>query len=61
MSSNRNRLVLPDAEPSEFVDKATLWAEADVLSIHRAMSNMAWVVRDVVKVLEGEEPTREET
>lgn len=144
---NRNQLALPDDEPSEFVDKATLWAEADVLSIHvdgraenrnlidanvlaqlkpgcliinaargmmideqaladwasrvkdqggvavldvqdpeppaddsplfgienirllphlaarthRAMSNMAWVVRDVVKVLEGEQPTWEKT
>jgi phosphoglycerate dehydrogenase-like enzyme len=28
---------------------------------HRAMSNMAWVVRDVVKVLEGEQPTWEKT
>jgi phosphoglycerate dehydrogenase-like enzyme len=143
----RNQLALPDDQPSELVDKATLWAEADVLSIHvdgraenrnlidanvlaqlkpgcliinaargmmideqaladwanrvkdqggmavldvqdpeppaedsplfgienirllphlgarthRAMSNMAWVVRDVVKVLEGEEPTWEKS
>jgi len=139
----RSELGLADDEPSEFVDKATLYAEADVLTVHvdgragnrgligaaalaglkpscvllntsrgfvvdvealaawskrvapeggraildvhepeppgddyalfgltnvtllphlasrthRAMRNMSWVVRDVVKVLRGEEPT----
>lgn len=138
----RAELKLSDAEPSEFVDKATLWRESDIITIHvdgrsenrglidaavlkrvkptallintsrgmvidppalrdwakraegkggmavldvhepepppddyplwnlpnvkllphlasrthRAMSNMSWVVRDVMKVLEGQEP-----
>ncbi len=139
----RAELKLPDAEPSEFVDKATLWRDSDIITIHvdgrkgnrglidaavltqvkptaliintsrgmvidaaslrdwakrveakggvavldvhdpepppddyplwnlpnvkllphlasrthRAMSNMSWVVRDVMKVLEGQEPS----
>jgi phosphoglycerate dehydrogenase-like enzyme len=138
----RSELKLPDSEPSEFVDKATLWRESDIVTVHvdgrkenrnmigaavlkqlkpgallintsrgmviepaalagwakrveskggvavldvhepepppddhplwgipnvrllphlasrthRAMSNMSWVVRDVVRVLEGKEP-----
>lgn len=30
----RRELKLPDDDPSEFVDSATLWAEADILTIH---------------------------
>ena len=51
----RRELGLPDDEPSEFVDKPTLWAESDVLTLHvdGRKENRDLIDADVLGQLKG--------